>query len=175
VGALEVPLRSHLPIFYDTDANRLRVSAAFLRAGLRSGQRCFLVAGDEVRDVYLAALSGTLEEVGSAHLGGSLTTVSSLGQSAAEALATWDRILGEAAADGPGPMRVVGELASYRPPFSSREELGLYEDRLGQLMRRFPVTVLCQYDARRVDGNTILAALKAHPDIFDHHLGGFLA
>jgi hypothetical protein len=33
---------------------------------------------------------------------------------------------------------------------------------------------LCQYDAREFNGEITLRALKAHPDMFLQHLGGFL-
>jgi hypothetical protein len=38
-----------------------------------------------------------------------------------------------------------------------------YEARLTQLLRKFPCTACCQYDARRFDGATILDVLKVHP------------
>jgi hypothetical protein len=42
------------------------------------------------------------------------------------------------------------------------------------MARRYPVVVVCQYDVREFDGQTILKALKTHPDLFDFRLGAFL-
>ncbi|TME95812.1 MAG: helix-turn-helix domain-containing protein, partial [Chloroflexi bacterium] len=47
IGALRLPLHSHLATFYDSDASRLRLTAPFLRDGLLAGEPCFLVASGE--------------------------------------------------------------------------------------------------------------------------------
>jgi hypothetical protein len=49
-----------------------------------------------------------------------------------------------------------------------------FEEALDVMIRRFPAVVLCQYDAREFDGEIMLRVLKAHPDMFELHLGGFL-
>jgi transcriptional repressor of dcmA and dcmR len=49
-----------------------------------------------------------------------------------------------------------------------------YEDAYELMASRFPAVTLCQYDARVFSGAVILRALKAHADMFEHHLGGFL-
>src|SRR6266581_1939755 len=42
------------------------------------------------------------------------------------------------------------------------------------MSRRYPVVVICQYDARVFSGAALVRALKAHPDLFDLRLGSFL-
>jgi hypothetical protein len=42
------------------------------------------------------------------------------------------------------------------------------------MAKRFPAITLCQYDAREFNGEVMLRVLKAHPDMFELHLGGFL-
>jgi len=42
------------------------------------------------------------------------------------------------------------------------------------MSKRYPVAVLCQYDVREFDGLTLVRALKAHPDMFELRIGGFL-
>jgi hypothetical protein len=49
-----------------------------------------------------------------------------------------------------------------------------YEEIYEVMARRFPAVTLCQYDAREFDGETMLRVMKAHPDMFELHLGGFL-
>jgi hypothetical protein len=42
------------------------------------------------------------------------------------------------------------------------------------MCRRYPVVVICQYDVREFDGEALLRALKAHPDLFALGVGTFL-
>jgi hypothetical protein len=49
-----------------------------------------------------------------------------------------------------------------------------YEEGYELMARRYPTVTLCQYDAREFDGEIILRVLKAHPDMFQLHIGGFL-
>ena len=50
-----------------------------------------------------------------------------------------------------------------------------YEEAYDRMARRFPLLTLCAYDAREFGGETILRMLKAHPDMFQQHLGLFLS
>ena len=49
-----------------------------------------------------------------------------------------------------------------------------YEVAFNMVAKRFPTVTLCQYDVREFDGRTIFEALRAHPDLYDIHLGSFL-
>ena len=80
----------------------------------------------------------------------------------------------KALAGGPTVLRVVGEMACVRSMFASDPEMMDYEEAYEVMARRFPVVTLCQYDAREFDGEVMLRALKAHPDMFVQHMGGFL-
>ncbi|HEV2013048.1 MAG TPA: MEDS domain-containing protein [Candidatus Dormibacteraeota bacterium] len=48
------------------------------------------------------------------------------------------------------------------------------DDRFSRIAKRFPVVAICQYDARKFDGSTLLEALKIHTDNFEQQLGSFL-
>src|SRR5579859_4778821 len=37
IGAVRLPIHSHIPTFYDTDAGRLRLAPSFLHDGLEAG------------------------------------------------------------------------------------------------------------------------------------------
>jgi hypothetical protein len=84
------------------------------------------------------------------------------------------RLWGRALAGGPTVLRIVGEMACERPMFASAADMIAYEEAYEVMTRRFPAVTLCQYDAREFDGEIMLRALKAHPDMFELHLGGFL-
>ncbi len=89
-------------------------------------------------------------------------------------MSNWERLWGQALAGGPTVLRVVGEMACVRPMFGSEADMLAYEEAYEVMAKRFPVVTLCQYDAREFDGEIMLRALKAHPDMFDLNLGGFL-
>ena len=175
VGGVPIPIRTHLAPIYGTEAGRLRLSVPFLAEGLRAGQPCFLEATGAVLDRYVKALT---EERGidfvAVTQSGQLSVIDGPGANAGEAVSNWERLWGEALASGPTVLRVVGEMACVRPMFASELDMIAYEEAYEVMARRFPAVTLCQYDAREFDGEIMLRALKAHPDMFDLNLGGFL-
>jgi len=175
VGGASVPIRSHIAPIYGTDAGGLRLSVPFLADGLRAGQPCFLEAAGAVLDRYDKALT---EEQGidfaAVTRNGQLAVLEGPGANAGEAVSNWERLWGQALAGGPTVLRVVGEMACVRPMFGSEADMLAYEEAYEVMAKRFPVVTLCQYDAREFDGEIMLRALKAHPDMFDLNLGGFL-
>lgn len=175
VGGASVPVRTHIAPIYGTDAGGLRLAVPFLADGIRSGQPCFLAATGPVLDRYAHAL---VEEQGidfsEATDSRRLTIVGWPGGTVADALAGWERLWGKALAGGPTVLRIVGEMACERPMFASAADMIVYEEAYEVMARRFPAVTLCQYDAREFDGEVMLRVLKAHPDMFELHLGGFL-
>jgi transcriptional repressor of dcmA and dcmR len=175
IGGVPVPIRTHLAPIYGTDAGGLRLTVPFLADGVRAGQPCFLEATGAVRDRYAKALT---EEHGidfaDVTQSGQLSVLDGPGADAGEALRNWERLWGQALASGPTVLRVVGEMACVRPMFGSDAAMLAYEEGYEVMARRFPVVTLCQYDAREFDGEIMLRALKAHPDMFELNLGGFL-
>jgi excisionase family DNA binding protein len=175
LGGLSVPLRSHLAPIYSTDAGGLRLAVPFLADGLRARQPCFLVATGPVLERYARALD---EEDGvdfaAAVRSGQLTVLPGPGSNLAQAVANLERLFGKALAGGPTVLRLVGEMSCVRHMFASDTEMLDFEEAFDVMAKRFSAVSLCQYDAREFDGQITLRALKAHPDMFQHHLGGFL-
>ena len=175
VGGVSVPIRTHVAPIYGTDAGGLRLSVPFLADGLRAGQPCFLEATGAVLERYARALT---EEQGidfaAVTQSGQLAIFAGPGANATEALGNWQRLWGKALAGGPTVLRVVGEMACVRSMFASDADMVSYEEAYELMAKRFPVVTLCQYDAREFDGEIMLRMLKAHPDMFELHLGGFL-
>jgi len=163
----------HLATFYDGDAGRMLLSLPFLREGLLAGQACFLVASSELTGAYLEALREEAIDPEAAIAGGSLVARTGVGSSPREAIATWEQLFWQALGSGAGAIRVVGEMATYEG-FSEVEDMLDYEIAYDITSKRFPVMTLCQYDVRRFDGSTLLAALKSHPDLFAHRLAQVL-
>lgn len=175
VGGVLIPLRTHVAPIFSTDAGGLRLSVPFLVEGMRAEQPCFLAATGAVLDRYATALTQDHGiDFDAATRSGRLTIVGWQGATVAEAIANWERLFGKALSNGPTILRIVGEMACERAMFSSAAEMMSYEEIYEVMIRRYPAVTLCQYDAREFDGVTILRVLKAHPDMFEHHLGGFL-
>jgi excisionase family DNA binding protein len=175
VGGAPIPLRTHLAPIYSTDLGGRRLAVPFLADGLRSGQPCFLAATGPVLERYVRALSQEHAiDVDAAKQSGLFTIVGWPGATVAEAIANWERLFGKSLAGGPTILRVVGEMACERSMFSSDAEVLAYEEAYEVMVRRYPAVTLCQYDAREFNGEVILRVLKAHPDMFQQHLGGLL-
>jgi excisionase family DNA binding protein len=175
VGGASVPLRSHLAPIYSTDAGGLRLSVPFLAAGLKAGQPCFLVATGAVLERYAKAMRDEHAiDLAAAAESGQLAILSGPGVNTGEAIGNWERLFGNALASGPTVLRVVGEMTCVRRMFASDADMMTFEEAFEIMAKRFPAVSLCQYDAREFDGAIMLRALKAHPDMFDQHLGAFL-
>ena len=166
IGGAQVSAPEHLASFYSSTEGGLRLSIPFLAEGLRRGQPCILVAREPIVSRYTAALNlGPDSE---------FTAVAFSGGTAAAAIAEWEGRLSDLVAGGATLIRLVGEMSSELEMFDSEEEMLRYEEAFDLMSRRFPVIVICQYDARVFGGAALLRALKAHPDLFDLRLGGFL-
>lgn len=59
--------------------------------------------------------------------------------------------------------RVIGEMTPEVEHVPGGSRLLEYESRVSLLLKKYPVTAVCQYDARSFDGSTILDILKVHP------------
>jgi transcriptional repressor of dcmA and dcmR len=174
IGGASVPLRTHVAPIYSSDAGGLRLSVPFLADGLRAGQPCVLEATGVVLDRYAKALTEQGIDFAAAVDNGQLAVLAGPGANADDAVANWERVFAKALASGPTVLRLVGEMACIRPMFGSDAAMLHYEEAFEVMSKRFPLITLCQYDAREFNGETMLRVLKAHPDMYELHLGGFL-
>jgi hypothetical protein len=174
VGGASVPVRTHVAPIYSSDAGGLRLTVPFLADGIRAGQPSFLAATGPVLERYARALTEQGLDFAEVTNSRRLTVVGWPGGTVADALANWEQLWGTALAAGPTVLRVVGEMASERSMFGSEADMLAYEEAYEVMAKRFPAITLCQYDAREFNGEVMLRVLKAHPDMFELHLGGFL-
>lgn len=175
VGGASIPVRSHLAPIYNSDLGRLRLAVPFLADGLRAGQPCFLEASGAVLESYADALTEQGIDFAAATNSGQLTILAGPGANATDAIGNWEQVLGRALAGGQSNfVRIVGEMACVRQMFASDADMMTYEEAFDLMAKRIPAVTLCQYDAREFDGEIMLRALKAHPDLFEQNLGAFL-
>lgn len=60
-------------------------------------------------------------------------------------------------------VRVSGEMSWALKGIPGSEHLMEYESKANEVFKQFPITAICQYDANKFDGATILKCLKVHP------------
>jgi transcriptional repressor of dcmA and dcmR len=170
VGGVTVPLGTHVAPIYSTDAGALRLAVPFLAEGLKARQPCFLIATGGLLERYARALRDEHAiDLDAAVRSGLLTTP----DIALNSVSDWERLFGQALAGGPSIIRAAGEMACIRKSYSSDGAMMAFEEGYEVMGKRYPHVSLCQYDAREFDGEIVLRALKAHPDMFGR-LGGFL-
>jgi len=167
-----VEVATHLATLYDSDAARTRLAAPFLAEGIRAGQPCFLMAKGEELAGYMDALDAMPGvDVDAAIASGVLMIAASPGSTARESLDHFEKVFWSAVDRNATVIRVVGEMASVRDAFTSEREMFDFEAMFNMVGKRFPSITVCQYDVRKFSGQAVLAALRAHPDIFDVSMG----
>jgi CheY-like chemotaxis protein len=173
-AGVSVALGSHLATFYDNDAARLRLTIPFLAEGLRQDQACLVVAEARVLDGYLRELGAQQGvDLDAAMNRGILVSATTVGATAEEALARWQELAWSALGQGSGVLRMVGEMTHALATLAAGELIP-FEDRVNSIIKRLPAVVVCQYDARHFDGQTILGAIRTHPDTFEMNQGRLL-
>lgn len=171
---MAITLGSHLGSFYTTDAGRLRLGLPFLRDGIQAGQACVLFALPDVREQYVQALQREGIDVEAAKRSGLLTMLIVASLSPDEFIARLEGTFIDITRQRPGPFRFLGEPVAGLSVLQSVAAFLNFEHQCGALAKRFPMVMLCAYDARAFDGPTILECIKLHHDTFAYELGYFL-
>jgi len=170
-----VGLGSHLASFYSSDAGRLRLGLPFLRDGIQSGQACVLFALPDGREHYLRGLRREGVDVTAAERTGLLTMLSVPHLSPEQFVVLLEGMFIDITRQRSGPFRFLGEPAAGLAALQSVSAFLSFEHQFAALGKRFPVVILCAYDVREFDGQTIIECLKLHHDTFAYELGYFLS
>jgi excisionase family DNA binding protein len=170
-----VSLGSHLGNFYSSDAGRLRLGLPFLRDGIQAGQACVLFAHQEAREGYVRALQREGVDVDAADRNGLLTMLSVPPLSPEQFIAVLEGVFIDITRQRPGPIRFLGEPVAGLAVVQTVKPFLNFEHQCGALAKRFPVVMLCAFDVREFDGQTIIECLKLHHDTFGYEFGYFLS
>lgn len=168
-----VPLHSHISSYYTSSRGQRRLGLPFLRDGILAGQNCILFANRETAADIEAELTGEgidLARVRDRGLWLHLEPFIDVEQG----LATFEEAFASITRRGGLVIRLLGESLQNRNSLGSLTSLLRFEDSLHSLVRRYPVVILCQYDARLLKGEEVVAVLKAHADNFDRSIGIYL-
>jgi signal transduction histidine kinase len=161
----------HFALFYRSHEERLDTAATFLKLGLEANERCLYIAdGSSPDEVYdgLESLGVDLETVRG---GDQLRVVSAAetyvadGFDPGETTQSLTAMATESRDDGFDGLRVTGETGGlYRGDVSSAELLE-YESERERRLHDGGLTVLCQYDLRRLDDAGVADVLQVHPKV----------
>lgn len=166
----ELPVGTHMCQIYSDEKERDESLLRFLFAGLQSGERgaCFS------NDFSVATIEAFCEREGlkldelRQRSALSVSDVSSVyfqnGVFNPDVmLALLEAYHDKAEADGFCAARVIGEMTAEVNSIEGGTRLLEYESRVSMLLRKKPVTAMCQYNANLFDGATIMEVLRVHP------------
>lgn len=163
------PQGTHMCYIYNDDEERKSVISKFLKAGLRDNERVAYFA----HSMDKAELVDMINENGEA-----LSDQESENLLVAPAKETYcpdgtfnmDNMVKNLTdfyqstiSDGFSTARVSGEMQWVLDRNPGTERLMEYESLGDIVLKPNPITIICQYDARKFDGATILNCLKVHP------------
>lgn len=160
----------HMCMIFNGEEERRDIIAKFLAAGVEDGDRIGYFS-----DVWeLDDLRGYLSELG--------VDIDALERKRAFSLdrapgvyhpdgvfspeAMWSRLQAayrQAVADGYPGLRLSGEMSWSLKGVPGSEKLVDYESGVNRVIQSCPFTAICQYDANRFDGATLMAMLRVHP------------
>jgi hypothetical protein len=165
----QFPAGSHMCFVYDSEEERRRVMAKYLAAGVDTGERVAYFADPGVEEAlhWLAeagVAAATAESREQVHVSAAQGVYCPDGHFSPEAM--FDTLRGfrsEADEAGYSGGRVSGEMAWALRGVPGSERLLEYEAGVTPVLSESGITAICQYDAGRWDGATILHILRVHP------------
>jgi len=163
------PEGTHMCNIFSDEGERDDVISRFVAAGLAEGeQSCYFVdtvPADELRE-RLASLGVPVPAPEDPRL----VVAPAVDMYCPDGTFVPDRMLGnfplvynaglEAGFVG---VRATGEMTWARRGLPGSERLIEYESRINTVVREYPLTAVCQYDARCFDGATLFEVLLVHP------------
>jgi len=174
-GNKAFPAGTHMCLIYNDEAERRKIISKFLDGGLKTGEKvAYFVEKISPTDVYswLEELDITLPEK---DLGASFIAADAQKTYCPDGTFVPDRMLATlrefydlSVEQGCPHCRVSGEMGWALKNLPGSERLMEYESLVNVVVTTHPVTAVCQYDANRFDGATILKCLEVHPYMIVH-------
>lgn len=165
---------AHMCLIYSEDRQRRQVIGRFLQSGLSSGEKVAYF-GNQARPEAIVDFLKELRVDVSQHSGGALTVSKATSTYCPDGTFVPDRMIDTlrtfyetSASEGFPGCRVSGEMAWALDGMPGSARLMEYEALVNTVVATHPVTAICQYDANRFDGHTILQCLEVHPYMIVH-------
>ena len=171
----EFPVGSHMCLIYSNEEERKKIISKYLGAGNSSEEKVAYFADEmspEEIKKWLSEMGISMppeDKKDSFSVTSTADTYHPDGTfNPSEMLDTLKVFYKTAKAEGYTASRVTGEMSWALKEIPSSDRLMEYEARVNDLLVEYPVTAICQYDARKFDGATILQCLKVHPYMIVH-------
>jgi hypothetical protein len=169
------PAGTHICLIYSSEEERRKIIGRYLNAGLNAGEKV----------VYIADLSSPLEinewvseeDLNSARpvnlnkldIRNAKETYFPGGIFIPEEMLEKIKDLYEDSILENFPAsRISGEMTWATKSIPGSERLMEYESKINDVVEKYPVTAVCQYDASKFYGATLLECLKVHPYLIVH-------
>lgn len=159
---------THGCAFYSSEREQATQAARFLLDGLHPEVVCFLVAAPRARRSILARIEARMPSV-QADIDAGRLVISEYVTCVDAQIEYWEMVFERALGGGASALRVVGDVT--RAPFAAEGDFDValeYEEQYERtLSQRFPVTTVCQYDARPLRGLDVVSVLHGHAATWD--------
>ncbi len=166
----QFPEGIHMCLIYDRDEDQQKIVSEYMAAGLKQGEQVRYFADTTSPEDIRSWLSGTGVEIPDARENGPFSIIKAESgycpnghfdpQEMVNRMLPRYKLAKEAGYKG---LRSCGEMTWTLKGIPGSEHLLEYEVLLGTVTADFPHSGMCQYDARRFDGATLLNVLKVHP------------
>ncbi|MEE4365110.1 MAG: MEDS domain-containing protein [Desulfotignum sp.] len=161
---------THMCLIYNDEAERRQIITKFLEGGLKTGEKVAYF----VNEISPGDVRAWLEEmditIPQKNLDAAFTAAEAQKTYCPDGtfipermLATLRDFYDQSVEQGYPHCRVSGEMGWALKNLPGSDRLMEYESRINVLVTTHPVTAVCQYDAGRFDGATILKCLEVHP------------
>lgn len=162
---------THICSLYANDQGKAKLSNDFLHDGMKENCVCFLIAHKDSVQETANFLKGTRPEYRKEVDDGRLR-ISEYLSSGPPQIKMMEAALGAARKNGALKFRVVGNVSEGKIALqNSMDHLMQYERNYdATIAKKFPVSTLCQYDARHYTGVDVAGILKCHADNFRYPL-----
>lgn len=159
----------HIIYLYNDDRERKQTMAKFLQQGLLQNEKLLYLVDDISPEEMKKELIGLGLDIQDIQRGfeiteGHYTCCPDQYFTPDFMLDTVGQFYETAIKEGFSGARGAGEMSwALVEGRASLEELVEYEARLNHILKDYPLTTVCQYDARRFDGALIMDMLSVHP------------
>lgn len=163
------PQGTHMCYIYNDDEERESLISKYLSAGLKNNERVAYFAHTMDKSEILEMMKGNGQDV-QADESDNLIVAGAKETYCPDGTFDMDRMVRNLTdfyqgtiAEGYSTARVSGEMLWVLDGQPGTERLMEYESLGDIVLKPNPITIICQYDARKFDGATILNCLKVHP------------
>ena len=161
----------HVCVLYDSDAEQLRVAAAYVAEGLSRGERCLYVADSRAAlDRFCHALDDAGADALAAVDRGALQLATKYQAHLTDGYFDSERMLRllnnaveQALNDGFTGLRTCGDMSWLLDEAPGSSQVIEYEALLSQFFQNVRAIGMCQYDRRRLSPGLLDHALATHP------------